>query len=166
MEQHLIYNAQTYAAHERLRLAERLGFGIHGIVFRAEGNLKTAGVATAIKVHRSREPYLQELAVYQRLTEAKISQILDFSVPQLFGRDDELLILEMSIVTRPFVLDFAGAYLEAPPPFSDEIWASWETEKIDQFETRWPRVKKVLSALEQMDIYMVDVSPSNIAFQD
>jgi hypothetical protein len=106
------------------------------------------------------------LAIYERLTEAKISQILDFSVPQLFGHDDELLVLEMSIVTRPFVLDFAGAYLEAPPTFSEEIWAAWETEKIDQFETRWSRVKKVLAALEQMDIYMVDVSPSNIAFLD
>lgn len=72
----------------------------------------------------------------------------------------------MSIVTRPFVLDFAGACLDARPPFSDEIWAEWEAEKREQFGDRWRKVQAVLDALEEMDIYMVDVSPSNIALPD
>jgi hypothetical protein len=70
----------------------------------------------------------------------------------------------MSIVTRPFVLDFAGAYLDRRPDFSEEIWAEWESAKREQFDVRWPRVQAVLTALEALDIYMVDVSPSNIAF--
>ncbi len=70
----------------------------------------------------------------------------------------------MSIVTRPFVLDFAGAYLDAPPDFTDEIWAEWESGKREQFDVRWPKVKSILSALEELDIHMVDVSPTNIAF--
>jgi hypothetical protein len=40
----------------------------------------------------------------------------------------------------------------------------WEAEKREQFEDRWSKVKKILAALEELDIYMVDVSPSNIAF--
>ena len=70
----------------------------------------------------------------------------------------------MTVVERPFVLDFAGAYLDAPPEFSEEIWAEWETQKREQFEVRWPEVQRVLGALEALDIHMVDVSPSNIAF--
>ncbi len=76
------------------------------------------------------------------------------------------MVIEMSIVTRPFVLDFAGAYLDAMPAFSEEIWADWERKKQEQFEGRWPKVQAVLAALESLEIYMVDVSPSNIAFVD
>jgi len=166
MEQLLIQNAQAYATEHRLRLAERLGFGIHGIIFRTEGNPEMGDVATAIKVHRSQEAYLRELAVYQRLKEAGTTKILGFNAPQLLGHDDEMWIIEMSIVTRPFVLDFAGAYLDVPPEFPDEIWAAWEAEKRDQFDVRWPKVREILAALEEMDIHMVDVSPANIAFDD
>ena len=42
----------------------------------------------------------------------------------------------------------------------------WEAEKREQFGTHWPRVQAVLEALEALDIHMVDVSPSNIAFLD
>ena len=93
-----------------------------------------------------------------------IIKILDFNVPQFIRADDNLRIIEMSIVTRPFVLDFAGAYLDAPPDFPDEIWAEWESGKQEQFDVRWPKVHALLSKLEELDIYMVDVSPSNIAF--
>jgi hypothetical protein len=166
MEQLLTQNAQAYATRHQRRLAERLGFGIHGIIFRTEGNPGTNDVATAVKAHRFSEPYARELSVYQCLREAETAKILGFNVPQLLGHDDELRVIEMSIVTRPFVLDFAGAYLDAPPEFSDEIWAEWEAEKINQFEVRWTKVREILAALEQMDIYMADVSPSNIAFLD
>lgn len=104
------------------------------------------------------------MAVYQRLKEAAIAKILGFNVPQLLCHDDEMRIIEMSIVTRPFVLDFAGAYLDIPPEFADAVWAEWEAEKQEQFGARWPDVQAILAALEEMDIHMVDVSPSNIAF--
>ena len=98
--------------------------------------------------------------------EAAVKEILGFNVPQLIRFDDELLVVEMSVVSRPFVLDFAGAYLDYVPDFSDEIWSEWEAEKREQFESRWPRVLEVLGKLEEFDIHMVDVSPSNIAFLD
>ena len=166
MEQLLLEKAQAYATEHQLRLAERLGFSIHGTILRAEGNPQMGAVATALKVHRSEEPYLRELSVYNRKQKIGITKIHGFNVPQLLGHDSTRWIIEMSIVTRPFVLDFAGAYLDVPPQFPDETWTAWEAEKIDQFEGRWPKVQEILATLEMMDIHMVDVSPSNIGFVD
>lgn len=164
MEERLLLNAQTYARRHQLRLAERLGFGIHGIILVTEDNVKPG--KTAIKVHRSAEPYHRECAAYERLRRASVTRLLGFHMPQLLHMDDELLDVEMTIVTRPFVLDFAGAWLDSPLQFPDEIWADWEQQKREQFGSRWPVVQAVLGELESMDIHMVDVSPSNIAFRD
>jgi hypothetical protein len=163
-ESALIENASTYASRHQLHLAERLGFGIHGIIFVAENNLKVG--KTAVKAHRSLEPYQRERDAYERLKEAGVSEIIGFHVPQFISFDDELRVIEMSIVVRPFVLDFAGAWLDAPPEFSEQTWEEWEAEKCGQFEGRWTEVQEVLAALEELDIHMVDVSPSNIAFLD
>jgi hypothetical protein len=80
-----------------------------------------------------------------------MSRILGFNVPQLIRADDKLHVIEMTIVTRPFVLDFAGAYLDQPPDFPEDIWTDWESEKRDQFDVRWPTVRRVLAALEELD---------------
>ena len=162
MDEAVIQNAMAYASKRQLRLAERLGFGIHGIIYVAEG--KGDGGKTAIKVHREQEPFQREWSVYLRLQEAQISEILGFNVPQLIQADNVLRVIEMTVVTRPFVLDFAGAYLDAPPEFPDEIWNEWEVQKREQFDERWPEVRSVLSILEELGIHMIDVSPSNIAF--
>jgi len=164
MDDVFIQNAATYATEHQLQLAERLGFGIHGIIYIAED--KSAGGKTAVKVHRESEPYLRERAVYERLRQVGVTNILGFNVPQFIRADDTLRIIEMTVVTRPFVLDFAGAYLDAAPEFSDEIWSDWEANKREQFDVRWPEIQAVLAALEEWDIYMVDVSPSNIAFRN
>jgi len=157
-----IQNALAYANRYGLQLAERLGFGIHGIIYVAEN--KSAGGKTAIKAHREAEPYARESAVYRRLQELSVIEILGFNVPQLIRTDDEFRVIEMTIVTRPFALDFAGAYLGTLPEFSREVWAEWEAARREQFELAWPRVRAVLDALEVLGIYMVDVSPSNISY--
>ena len=72
----------------------------------------------------------------------------------------------MTVVDRPFVLDFAAAYLDTRPAFPAEVWNAWEAEKQEQFETNWPVVLKILGAFEEMGIYLLDVSPANIAFAD
>jgi hypothetical protein len=164
MEEACIQHVIAYASRHELQLAERLGFGVHGIIYVAEH--KSAGGKTAVKAHREQEPFRRELSVYTRLQEAHVTEILGFHVPQFVRSDEELRVIEMSIVTRPFVLDFAGAYLDARPDFTHEIWAEWEAQKRDQFEMRWTKVRTVLAALEELRIFMVDVSPSNIAFLD
>jgi hypothetical protein len=162
MQEALIHNAQIYASRHNLQLVERLGYGVHGIVIVAEDKGKPG--KTAVKAHEHFEPYVQERQVYQRLQEAGITQVIGFNVPELIRCDDELQIIEMTIVTPPFVLDFAGARLDFPPEFSDEVWAEWEAEKQEQFGSRWPEARAVLGALEEFDIYVLDVSPRNISF--
>jgi hypothetical protein len=159
-----IKNAVAYAARYELQLGERLGFGIHGSVHVVERKIK--GDKSAIKSHRATEFYLRERAVYERLSGAEVSDILGFHVPQFIRADDALQVIEMTIVTRPFVLDFAAAYVGAPPEFSADIWAEWEAEKQEQFGGRWTTVRAVMDAFEGLDIYLADVSPNNIAFLD
>jgi hypothetical protein len=153
-----LQNATTYAARHNLRLADRLGFGIR--------EHESKHDRSAIKAYNSAEFYLRERAVYQRLREAGVTELLGFHVPQFIGADDELYVIEMTIVTRPFVLDFAGAYLDHRPEFSEEAWAEWELNKQEQFGDGWKTVLSVIDAFEQLGIYLVDVSPSNIRFGD
>ena len=141
-----------------------LGSGMHCNVFRA-GSSSAAG-EVLLKVHLRRYPFEQELETYLRLREAMVTQVLGFNVPQLLGYDAELWVLEMTVVQQPFVLDFAEVRLDFPLEFPDDIWASWLEEKQEQFGERWPIVKRVLGEFEALDIYLLDVSPRNIAFRD
>jgi hypothetical protein len=100
------------------------------------------------------------------LREKGIAKIRNFNVPQLQGWSDECLAIEMSIVVRPFVLDFAGAWLDTPPEFPPETWADWEAEKQKLFGDRWGEVLRVLSELKVWGVCMLDISPANIAFRD
>ena len=159
-----IKNARAYAVRHELLLVERLGFGIHGSVHVVEHKLKRK--KSAIKAHRAAEFYLRERAAYELLSSAGVSEVLGFHVPQFIRADDELQVIEMTIVTRPFVVDFAGAYVGAPPEFSGEIWAEWEAEKQEQFGARWTTVQAVMGAFEDLSVHLVDVSPNNIAFLD
>jgi hypothetical protein len=68
----------------------------------------------------------------------------------------------MTIVKPPFVLDFAGATLDAVPEFSEEIMADWRASKEEQFGQDWSRVSLVIGDLARHRIHLLDVSPSNI----
>jgi hypothetical protein len=162
MDELFIQKGLDYAARMGLQVAERLGSGVHGIILVAVD--KRNGGKAAIKVHREREAFLRECAVYERLADARVASVEGFHVPQIIEADDNLQIIRMTIVRRPFLLDFAGAYLDSPPEFSDEVIAEWHAEKEEQFGNRWPTVQSVLYELRQLGIHMVDVSPSNIAF--
>ncbi len=61
MEEFLIQNAVAHASRHDCQLAERLGFGIHGMIFVAED--KSGGGKTAVKSHRDEEPYRRELNI-------------------------------------------------------------------------------------------------------
>ncbi len=162
MNESLIPNAGLYASCRGLELAETLGSGKDGIVLVAKHKSRPADVA--LKALSWDEAYLPEKLVYERLKGLGVSRVLGFNVPQLVGSDDALRVIEMTIVKAPFVLDFAGAHLDARPQFSEEVWADWEADKREKFEDRWPQVQRVLDAFEELGVYLLDVSPSNITF--
>lgn len=160
--EHLVRRAQEYADRKDLVIGKQLGSGIHGIVFSAE--YQTEGGRSALEVHERGPDYCRERDVYLRLKEHAITAIRGCNVPEMLAHDDQLLVIELSIVTRPFVLDFAGAYLDEPPEFSEEVLADWRAEKQDQFGARWGEVQAILRALEGYGVFVVDVNPGNISF--
>jgi hypothetical protein len=149
--------ARSYAATRGVELVDALGRGAQGIVFATDQS-------SAIKVHGLENSYRRERDVYLRLHDNSVFEIRRFAVPLLDDWDDCLLALEISIVKPPFLLDFAGAYLDFPPEFSQETMAEWRAEKREQFGARWHEVELVLRALEEYGIYYQDPNPGNIRF--
>lgn len=158
--------ARRYASRNRVSVElPELGGGIHGRVYFARGAGAPGG--GAIKVFHQEEFFLRELGVYERLRDAGIREILGLAVPQLIRADGELWVLEMTVVERPYLLDFAGAYLDGSAPhFDEEVWETWEEDKREKFGERWPEVKRVLAALEDNGIQMLDVNPGNVALRE
>src|SRR5689334_271995 len=104
----IVRRASIYAARRDLTLGPQLGFGKDGIVFAASSPVRAA---TAIKALLRRDLFDRELACYLRLQERGVVEVREHAVPRLRGQDHDLLVVEMSIVARPFVLDFASAYV-------------------------------------------------------
>ncbi len=127
----LEHRARQYTQRNGLRLGQELGRGVHGIVFVTESQPENGPLAarSAIKVHRREPDYQRERDVYLRLKELGLTAIRGCRVPQLLAYDDSLGLLEMTVVSRPFVLDFAGAYLDEPPDFSEEVMADCARRK-------------------------------------
>jgi hypothetical protein len=162
MDEELVDLARQYALTRGITLHERLGFGIHGIVFAAEDKLKPGFFA--VKVHREHAPFTRERRAYQRLQEEQVFRILKFNVPQLLRIDEQWQAIEMTIVPQPFLLDFADAFLDQPPDFSEDVLSQWEQDKQEIFGKKWPIVIEVLTALRAYGIHLLDINSANIAF--
>jgi hypothetical protein len=148
----ILRRANKYCRECRLRLEQRLGFGKDGIVWATDR-------ATAIKVFGRRDTYDRELAAHRRLADHGVSDVLGHRVPQLLQFDDPKLVIEMTIVRPPFLLDFASAWLDQQPlvDFGAEVLEEWLAEKQEQFGERWPQVAIVLAALEQYGIHKANL---------
>jgi hypothetical protein len=153
----MLGRAQEYAAGWDLLLKSTLGFGKDGTVWRTKKD-------TAVKVFASDVPFLNESSVYMRLAEREVVEIRGFNVPQLVAVDDRLRIVEMTIVRRPFVLDFGSARLDEEPRFPDDVMEEWLAERQEMFGENWPRAAGVISAMRRHGVYMTDIHPGNIGF--
>ncbi len=117
-------------------------------------------------MHKYERAYCCERDVYKRLIECEITEIHGCAVPQMLRHDDNLWVIEMTIVTQPFVLDFASAYLDRPPDFSEEVMADSRAKQQEEFGSRWPEVQAILRFLEGYGVFLADVKPGNISFGD
>ena len=162
-EDELIERAEKYAAENNCSLGKRLGFGVHGIVLTIYCQRESA--PSALKLVSDTGPYRRERDAYLRLKELRINRIRNCRVPKLVRFDDGLLAVEMTIVKPPFVLDYAGAFLDFPPEYPDEVWEEWERKNVEQFGCDWAEARMVLDELEELGIYMHDPSPGNIKFR-
>jgi hypothetical protein len=164
MDEELENLARRYALRRNITLGDRLGFGIHGTVFAAVDNKKPGFFA--VKFHREDIPFERECQAYQRLSKENVTQILGFNVPQLLIIDKEFRAIEMTIVRKPFLLDFADALLDRVPEFSEDVLRQWEEDKAEIFGERWHEVTQVLGALRGFDIHLLDINPGNIGFAE
>jgi hypothetical protein len=147
-----------YPSHSGKRLVASLGFGHDGDVYSTD-------VQTAVKFFRDPEVFQRELRCYQRLKECGVDEVLGHAIPQLISWDEELLALEMSIVRRPYLLDFASALLDWPPDFSPEVLEEWSRRKAMEFGTHWPKIQLILAILaDRYGVYLTDIHRGNIAF--
>ena len=174
--------AELYRAKRNLAFDSCLGVGTQGSVFLINipsqsddspaqaANIpvttKQAGHdLVAVKFHDREIAFHRELSVYLRLRDLNVFEVYGHMVPQLIDFDDELLAIEMTIVSPPFCLDFGGAYLDRPPDYSPEVWADWRQMKSEAFEKNWPAVEKILAEFETLGIFIADVNPGNIKFR-
>lgn len=111
------------------------------------------------------ELYQNELATYQRLQECNVVKIGRFNIPQLVNHDTELLTIEITFVVPPFIVDFAGVYLDKPPSYhlEPEIMEEWSRDKSEQFGDDWTEVQLAMWELQRdYQIYLNDVKPGNV----
>lgn len=160
----LLRRCDEFAARIGLTLGERLGAGVQGIVFSAKSQAEEGRFA--LKAHKQEADYLRERDAYLRLKSLGLTTIRGCNVPELVTYDDDLFCIVMTVVARPFVLDFGGAFLDRPPDFSDEILLEWQKEKQEQFGARWREVCAIIGELESYGIFLIDTNPGNISFGD
>lgn len=138
-----------------------LGYGSDGSVWRSS-------VPTAVKALIREKNYRDEVECYRRLKVAGVSRIGTFNVLVLEGYDDELLVIEMTIVQPPYLLDFGKVYLDRPPVdlYDEQLMENAMAEWRERFGEQWEEVNAAMYWLRQYGIYYFDPRPGNIWFGD
>ena len=157
LRKQLLVVAASYATNRGRSLLRFLGDGNDGAVW--ESNQQTA-----IKALERRDSYFRERDAYLRLQDQTIVDIQGFAVPLLVDFDDTKQIVEMTVVFPPCILDFAKAYVDSPPDFSDEVLWDWYEGTADLFDGDWDTVQSLLAELRRVGIFYFDAKPGNIRF--
>ncbi len=138
-----------------------LGAGIDGCVWRTSR-------PSALKLCERDKSFRDEVESYLRLQEYEVRRLHDFAVPRLIDWDEQLMAIEISIVSPPFLLDFGKVYLDSPPPYWNdaEIMGHWHAEGRENFGERWNKVLSLIGLLQKYGIWYIDPKPGNIMFGD
>jgi hypothetical protein len=140
-------------------LDDALGHGQDGSVWKSS-------VPSAIKALHSWENYYRERQCYQRFAEKRIRLINGLAVPRLIGFNDSLQVIEMEIVSPPFLLDFGKAYFDCKAPYDSDQLAAWYQEMNDLWEDDYPLVCSLVFELwSRFRIHYLDVKPGNVQFR-
>jgi hypothetical protein len=159
-DEELASRLNEYARRRKLTIHEHLGGGIQGVVF-------STTLPSALKAFKREEHYWREVAVYARLKERNVTNVCGFWVPRLLRHHDSLQIIEMELVLKPFVVDFASAGVDAPLyEHTPEALLEYETARREMFEDKWPVVVDIIAEFRRLGIFLSDVKPGNIMFAD
>lgn len=150
--------ANLYSKNTETFVKGQLGCGTQGMVFLTERN-------SAIKVHAQLNGYVRERDVYRRLVTRKVDSVQGLTIPRIKGWDDDLRVIEMSVVHVPCILDFGGAYLDTPPPHVNRD-EEWFAEKAKEFGSHWETAQIIIREIEfRAGICLSDVNTGNIKFE-
>lgn len=141
-------------------IVKKLGGGVNGIVF-------STSRGSAVKIFQLREGYTQELRAYQRIDACGVWEVCGFTIPHLLKWSDNRLLIELSIVQPPYLLDFASCCIDKDPrDVHPPEWLDQYAERIEFLhEDRAPRVFEVYNALSRLTgIFHTDLRPTNIGF--
>ena len=149
-------------------IVDEVGSGQDGWVFMIDPPL------TALKVHESRRKFANELEAYRRLHAAGVNQIGDLNIPELVDYDEPRLIIEISYVQPPYLLDFGKVALSKPGEepldfhdFPEEYWQQWENEIVERFGFNANTVRWVWEQLgTRYGIWHNDPNKYNVNFGD
>ena len=117
---------------------------------------------TAVKVFQTAKTYAVELECYRRLQAAGITKICGYAIPRLASYDDNLLVIEMSLVNPPYVLDFGKVTLDRQPDYPPATIAYVREEQQEWWGDLYPTIRKILRRLEALGIFYADPKPGNI----
>ena len=111
--------AATYCEDRGYAIDSRLGVGTQGTVYVANipSPFHDRSEQVAVGFHDREIAYNREIGGFLRLQDLQVDEVCGHMVPLLIGCDDDLLAIEMTIVSPPFCLDFGGAYLDQPPDY-------------------------------------------------
>ncbi len=156
----LLPRAELYAKSRGIAVVRQpiLGRGSDGAVWRTNRD-------TAIKVVTRQDNFAKELTCYRRFKASATRRIGRFAVPLLEGFDEALLVIEMTIVYPPYLLDFGKVHLDSPPPYYGDkrlmrnVYAAWR----DKFGKEWKVVASAMDSLRtKHGIYYFDPRRSNV----
>ena len=84
----------------------------------------------------------------------------------VLGFDDTRLVIEMSVVSPPFVIDFAKSYVDSQPDYPQEAMDDWLASTEELFSEfgweYWEDVQSILQVLRSVGIHYFDARPTNI----
>lgn len=149
---------RVYSEKQSCALTKLLGSGQDGIVYMTD-------VPSAVKALRFEELFKRELKVYRRLKDNNVQRIGIFNIPSLIRAEESLQIIEMTFVPAPFVLDFAGAYVDTPPRhYWEPMMQETRNSKCSEYGSDSHHVNMVVNELRtKHGIFLSDIHLRNIS---
>ena len=151
--------AEAYARRSGQARLGLLGQGKDGRVWITSGG-------HAIKAHERSESYRAERNAYMRFRDVGLDEVNGFAVPSLVAFDDALLVIEMTVVPPPFVVDFASVTLDFDPELIEDEGHTLADLVRDRFGD--DRAADVLGVVDELVVragaYLSDLHPHNIKF--
>ena len=128
----------------RLRAANHCGAVIRKLGSGQEGYVWETTNKSAVKVFEREQHFNTELKCYQILQFHGVNEIEGFQIPELVSYSEEQLLIELTIVSAPYLLDF-GKCRFSPPDYPSDAVEHYEKRCQDDFGMHWTRASAMHS---------------------